>query len=210
MSKSTFTINTAALLTNAQSKARYTWTRTWRNGKPVFLVPTRSVISEGSEFQQKKLCDGRTFTLGLTCGFSCLFCYVKSVLCRHSGIARILKETGLSFQDVVVEKEDPLPVLKRELVTSNDQQRFADPADQGVIFSSPMIDIAANRQMALRTVEASRLILDHTSWTIRFLSKSAGLKTVAEGLSDYRGRVIYGLSTGTLDDKVAAAFEVHA
>jgi DNA repair photolyase len=210
MSKSTFTINTSAVLTNAQSKALYKWTMTWRNGKPVFLIPTRGVISEGSEFQQKKLCDGLTFTLDLTCGFSCLFCYVPSILCRHAAIARIMKETGLGFQDIVVEKEDPLPILRRELTMRDGRLKYADPSDSRVIFASPLVDVAANSQAVRRTIDACRIILVNTHWTIRLLSKSAALRQVAEGLADYRERVIYGLSTGTLSDAVARAFEAGA
>ncbi len=210
MKKTIIVIDKNVKLTPAQAKAHYTWTETLSNGKPFFCVPTRKVISEGSQFQHKKLCDGRTFTLGWTCGFSCQFCYVKTILCRHAGIARILKESGLAFQDVVVEKEDPLPVLTRQLVGKNGQRKFPDPKDRQVVFSSPMIDVAANRKTALLTVEACRIILDQTAWTIRLLSKSAGLKLIAEGLSEYRERVIYGLSTGTLADNLARAFELGA
>src|ERR1035441_9594192 len=66
-------INRNVPLTRAQAKADYTWTGSYRNGKPVFLVPTPKVISKKSAFSHKGLCDGPTFTLGLSCFFSCLF-----------------------------------------------------------------------------------------------------------------------------------------
>jgi hypothetical protein len=40
---------------------------------------------------------------------------VLSTLNRHSAILRILKETGLTFDQIAIEKDDPLPVLAKEL-----------------------------------------------------------------------------------------------
>jgi len=71
------------------------------------------------------------------------------------------------------------------------------------------------------TIEACALILRYTDWHIRLLSKSNLLPKVADGLvglarheageilteTDVHQRVIFGVSTGTLHDGVAAAFE---
>jgi hypothetical protein len=108
-------INKGVALTEAQAKATYTWTGIYQNGKPVFKIPTCSGISLDSAFAHKKLCEGPTFTLGFACHFTCLFCYVLSTLNRHSAILRILKETGLTFDQIAIEKDDPLPVLAKEL-----------------------------------------------------------------------------------------------
>src|SRR5579859_456511 len=118
------TINPNVDLTTAQAKARYRWTQIYRNGKPVFQIPTRQVISLTSAFDNKKLCDGPTFTLGLSCAFTCSFCYVEAQLARHPAILRIMKETGLRFDQIVVEKEDPLHVLKRELLNREGSPKY--------------------------------------------------------------------------------------
>src|SRR5947199_4113018 len=55
------------------------------------------------------------------------------------------------------------------------------------------------------TIEACKLILGLTHWQIRLLSKSNLLPIIARELP--RDRIIYGVSTGTLDDKLAVAFE---
>jgi len=202
-------INPKVELTARQAKADYVWTRTYRNGKPVFRVPTKRVISPKSAFLHKKLCDGPTFTLGLSCFFSCLFCYVFSVLCRNSAVLRIMKETGLTFDQIAIERDDPLPVLRSHLLNQKGRRKFNDPGDHRVIYASPLVDVAANLPTVRQTIGACRLILETTGWQIRLLSKSALLKTVAEALADYKDRVIYGLSTGTFDDKLAMSFELH-
>src|SRR5436190_17847327 len=50
------------------------------------------------------------------------------------------------------------------------------------------------------TIEACKLILELTHWQIRLLSKSNLLPIIARELP--RDRIIYGVSTGTLDDKL--------
>jgi DNA repair photolyase len=197
-------------LTPAQAKASYQQTGERRNHKALFAVPARKVISLTSAFEHKKLCGGPTFSLGLSCPFSCTFCYVGTQLARHPALLRIKKETGLPFEQMVVQKENPLTVLRHELVDRRGIPKFLDPADTRVIFASPLVDVAANLSAARETVEACRLILENTHWQIRLLSKSALLRTVAEQLAEYRGRVVFGLSTGTFDDRLAASFEVHA
>jgi len=199
--------NTNVTLTKAQANAKYTFTGQYQNGKPVFRIPAGKVINLISAFGHKLLCDGPTFTLGLLCHFRCTFCYVLMLLCRHAAIARICKEYSLQPDQFVVTKDDPIPVLLKQLVKPNGERRYPDPNDKRVIYASPLVDVAANEPTAEQTVAACRLILEHTHWQIRLLSKSALLRSVAEELADHKHRVIYGFSTGTFDDKLAASFE---
>lgn len=196
-------------LTPAQAKATYTNTGIVRNGKPLFGIPTNRVINLKSAFGHKKLSDGPTFTLGFACFFSCLFCYVASLLGRNSSVLRILKETGLRFDQIAIEKEDALPVLRRELTNRKGLPKYSDPDDRRVIFASPLVDVAANPSTAQQTVKACKIILTQTNWEIRLLSKSALLRLVAVSLVEYKDRVIYGLSTGTFEDRLTSSFELH-
>ncbi len=207
MTTKTLTKNTNVTLTKAQAKSKYIYTGKYQNGKPVFRIPPGKVLNLVSAFVHKFLCDGPTFTLGLLCHFMCSFCYVGPLLCRHAAIARICKEYGLTPADIVVEKEDPLPILRRQLIDGKGRRRFPDSNDQRVIFASPLVDVAANAATAQQTVAACRLILENTSWQIRLLSKSALLRSVAEQLEEYKCRVIYGFSSGTFNDRLAASFE---
>ena len=85
-----------------------------------------------------------------------------------------------------------------------------------VIYGSPLVDIAATKELALETVEMCDMILRLTDLDIRLLSKSPLLATVvvkelAERFPDTKNgakaRLILGFSTGTLDDGVASAIE---
>jgi hypothetical protein len=93
-----------------------------------------------------------------------------------------------------------------------------------VIYASPLVDVAANMELVRETIDICAVILELTNWDIRLLSKSNLLPKVADGLIDsltgpygpkcrqdfgelVRARVIFGVSTGTLDDKLATAFE---
>jgi len=177
------------------------------HGKPVFVVQSDSVINLDSEFAHKKLCDGPTFTTGHACVFSCEFCYVKSVLCRNKKICAILKETGLGFEDIIIELADPAKVAWKFL-SDKSKPKFNDPNDQRVIFGSPLVDVAATMGHVKQTVAVCLAILKLTHWQIRLLSKSSLLPQIAKGLpEEFKSRVIYGLSTGTLDDGMARVFE---
>lgn len=200
------TINSTVPLTKAQKKATYRCLETPRNNKPVFIIPAGSILKFKSAFAEKKLCDGPTLSLGMACHARCSFCYVPSQLGRHPAILKIIKQTGLGFDQIVIEKEDPLPLLRGQLFKGT-QPKFSDPRDQRVVFSSPLVDVAANRHTAKQTVEACKIILENTNWQIRLLSKFALLAEIAVELAGYRERIIYGFSTGTLDDKVAACME---
>jgi DNA repair photolyase len=77
-----------------------------------------------------------------------------------------------------------------------------------VIFTSPLVDPASSVTLANETLEACLLICKLTNWSIRILSKGTMLPHIAKGIPDeYRERVIFGFSTGTLDDGIAKYLE---
>lgn len=176
-------------------------------GKPAFVVQSDSVISLDSHFAAKKLCDGPTFTTGHACVFSCEFCYVKTVLRKNKKVRAILKETGLGFEDIVIELADPATVA-RKFLSGKSKPKFNDPKDERVIYASPIVDIAATMDHVKRTVAVCLAILELTHWHIRLLSKSSLLAEVARRIPEkFKHRMIYGLSSGTLDDGMAKIFE---
>jgi len=177
------------------------------NGKPVLTIGVKTVLNLNSGFAKKLLCSGPTFSLGSLCAFSCSYCYVPSIVQRDPRVVALLKQAGLAFEDVVVRRESSLEVLRSQLYTESGKRRFNDPNDRRVVYSSPLVDVAANLELARETIEACRLILQATNWDIRLLSKSNLLPKIAQALAEFKDRVIYGVSTGTLDDKLAASFE---
>ncbi len=230
------------------------------NGKPVFTVPAKTILNFTSGFAKKLLCDyyqplhaqsskgcvgGITFTAGTACAYSCSFCYVGPAMRKQESW---LKEHGVEgkHEDVVIRRENPVEILRRQLKNA---KRKDEPL---VIYASPLVDVAANMELVLETVELCQVILEETQWHIRLLSKSNLLPKIAQALEGSAGsagsapvpganetvpveqspsricsggtpsvatgtvalpvsiarqRIIYGVSTGTLDDKLAQAFE---
>jgi len=180
------------------------------NQKPVFTVPSKTIINFKSHFDKKLLCDGMTFSAGSACAYSCSFCYVDAMMKKQQDW---LKDHGVTGEHMnhVVRRENAVEILRKQIMSKPESFR----SRKQVIYSSPLVDVAANMELVRETVEICKVILDLTNWEIRLLSKSNLLPKVAQAfyeVSDAAGvvasqRIIYGVSTGTLDDKLAAAFE---
>ena len=192
-------------------------TRENMRGKPVLYRDVKTVLTIGSEqFQEKLLCDGLVLNLGDACVFNCAFCYVPAAMTKLDKciIDAHNRETGqqLSFSDVVIRRRHALEVLKAQLVNADGSPVYSDPNDNRVVFSSTLVDVAANMELLRETAAACLLILMYTHWHIRLLSKSPLLKLLIQNEmipKEYHHRLILGFSIGTLDDKVAAAIELN-
>jgi len=195
-------------------------TRATMNGKPVlYRENTRTVITDPSPaFAEKLLCDGLTLNLGDSCAFSCTFCYVeeqmrkvdKTILDAYNAQQRLISpdHMDLGFQDVVIRRRGALSVLAQQLVRKDGSRRYPDPDDHRVVYSSTLVDVAGNLALLRETAEACNLILEHTDWHIRLLSKSSLLSKLVELVPEkHHQRLIFGFSTGTFDDRVCRAIE---
>jgi DNA repair photolyase len=101
---------------------------------------------------------------------------------------------------------DPVNKLDCELHYADGSPKYKDAA--GVIYGSPLVDIAADKTLVQETIKIVQMLLTATGWDIRLLSKSPLIVDIAKSLSpDQKKRVIFGLSTGTLDDKLARAID---
>ena len=175
------------------------------NGKPVFEVDAQTVLNFKSGFRHKKLCDGRTFTAGSTCTYACTYCYVPPAMCKCAHV----QACGLPHEQMVVRRRNAIGILRKQLTDRCGKPKFNDPSDTGVLYMSPLVDVAANPVLVAETIEACKVILELTHWQIRLLSKSNLIVEVAKGIpKHYQQRLIFGVSTGTLDDKLARAFEI--
>ena len=183
--------------------------QTTLGGKPVYTITVNEIINFKSAFGHKCLCTGPTFSLGSACQYSCAFCYVESVVQKHPEVQKLRAELDskkLKFEDVVIVRNAPLDIMREQLTIG--KPRYVDLQTPGVIFSSPLVDPSPNLQMALQTAQACRIILEMTNWDIRLLSKSNLLPEVARNIPEqFKHRLIYGVSTGTLDNQLARAFE---
>ena len=202
----------------------------WRNAKTVLTYkPDRTA------FHEKLLCDGFTLNLGDACCYSCSFCYVGSQIRKLTfGLVNDFNERNgshLSHEELVIrrkgqdgeESKTAVQILgdqlagrvkgflsRRQLATLKEQEL--------VVYSSTLVDVGANLTLLRETAEACERILNETNWQIRLLSKGHLLpKLVKDGLiSDatrpgskwsHHQRLIFGFSTGTLNDSLARAFE---
>jgi DNA repair photolyase len=174
------------------------------NGKPVAWADTR-ILNPTSGFEKKLLCSGPTFTAGTSCVFTCVYCYVPSMLEGKRFVRDVLK--GRPFQSVVIRRENAAQRLAEDL---RRRRKLKDDPDC-VIYGSPLVEVAPTVELADETVQVCLAILRETRWQIRLLSKSPLLTRVAMAIPvEFKSRVIYGLSTGTMDDCVAKAIEPDA
>lgn len=190
-------------LTPAQQRAKYNLAGQ-SHGKPHYTTPAKQILSFSEEFKKKELCTGPTINLGLACDYQCSYCYVPGLMGRHPTVLAIGKTSGNKHQEISLTKSDPLPTLKRELLYADATPRFMA---HEVVFTSTLIDPCSNKEMLANTLGACKLVLAHTPWTIRLLTKSAAVVQLAKELVGDKDRVIFGVSTGTLDDNVARHVE---
>lgn len=179
--------------------------------RPTQFIQAKSVINFKSGFAQKLLCDGLTFSLGDACVYQCAFCYTPAMMARSTKINDVLKEGKLKFQETTIRRENAIQVLENQLLGAKTRKAiYLHPDDIRVIYASPLVDVAPNIELVRETIKACLLILEHTNWQIRLLSKSNLLPKVAKVLGtkfDAHKRLIYGVSTGTLNDDLAKTFE---
>jgi len=183
------------------------------NGKPVLSRDANTVLSDSEAFREKMLCDGLIYNPGDACAYSCTYCYVGAML-RYL-TPPVIKEYNactsqcLGFGDVVIRRVNALALLKGQLLTKSGARRFKQ-GDNRMLFTSSTVDLAANMELLRETADACNLILEHTDLQIRLLSKSSLLhRLIGDKMipKRYHHRLIFGFSTGTLDDDVAGAIE---
>ena len=177
--------------------------------KPVFEIDSKTVIDFNSDFAHKRLCDGPTFSLGSVCVYSCTFCYVISMILKLSAIQAVKRSAALlgkRLEDVVIRKRRALKVLRRQLTV--DKPSWVNLQQKKVVYTSPLVDAAANMVLVKETAVACRMIFELTNWDVRVLSKSSLLPELAKLIPEkFKDRMIYGVSTGTFGDELCAAFE---
>ncbi len=189
--------------------------RSTMNGKPVLYRNAKTVLKLDAEaFAEKLLCDGLILNPGDACAYSCAYCYVESML-RYLAppvLQAHEQESGkpLEFSEAVIRRRNSVELLRDQLLTPSGTSKFSQREDCRVVFSSSTVDVAANMELLRETATLINLILEHTHWHIRLLSKSHLLhKLVADGMipEKYHHRLIFGFSTGSLDDQVAQSIE---
>jgi DNA repair photolyase len=207
---------------SSQKTVRAIGFRSMGVNKPVMERIAKTVLNlDNKAFQEKQLGDGIVLNCGDLCVYSCSFCYASEISRKlvHELLKAFNKQNNakLGLQDVVVRRANAADLAKTQIVRHGISQ-FNDPCDNRVVFSSSLVDVAANMQLLRETAELVNLILDETFWQIRLLTKSNLLhllikngmvpnkKKVGSRFTHHE-RIIFGFSTGTLDDRLAKSFE---
>jgi DNA repair photolyase len=202
----------------------------WRPAKTVLTY-----TPEREAFHEKLLCDGLTLNLGDACVYSCSFCYVGSQIRKLTyGIVddyNTRHNLNLSHEELVIRRKgldgeknkSAIQILEDQLAGNvsgflSKSQLATLKEQELVVYSSTLVDVGANLTLLRETAEACKQILDNTNWQIRLLSKGHLLpKLVKDGLIpddtlpgskwSHHQRLIFGFSTGTLNDQLAKGFE---
>jgi DNA repair photolyase len=133
---------------------------------------------------------------------------------RRRYVRQALAHTGLGLRDVVIRRTRAVEKLAKALGQHYKGRRWRGE----VVYASPLVDVAATKELAAETVEMCKAVLERTDLKIRLLSKSPLLESNVARVLDNdpklrkraRRRVIFGLSTGTLDPAVSRAIEPNA
>lgn len=174
-------------------------------GKPVYDIPSATVLNLNSGFKEKLLCDGPTFSAGICCNASCSFCFVPAVMRKHL----VTLNVEGKHEDIVVRRQNATDTLLKQLTDKIGRPKYKHPLDRRVIYASPLVDVAGNMELTKETIAMVDIIMRYTYWQVRLLSKSNLLPKIAQAFDrpDVKGRIIYGVSTGTLNDDLAKVFE---
>ena len=178
--------------------------------KPIYEIDAQTVINFKSAFFHKLLCDGPVFSLGSTCLYKCAFCYVIPMiqkLAAMQAVLKMIKPHGLDLRQVAVRRRQALDVLFRQLTV--DKPKWVSLQKKQVVFTSPLVDPAPTMELARETAAACEMIFQLSNWDVRILSKGNLLPKVVEMVPEgFRHRLVLGVSTGTVDDGLAKAFEI--
>ena len=172
------------------------------NGKARLTYEGRTGIAETKGFQKKQLADFAC-NIGNVCEFGCTFCYVPSVTTKQKYVQDALSRYNIDEISLYRTKENLLKCVERDL------KKFT-PGDTRTVFFCTTCDPCATEEHADITTSTLKMIMESSDLKARVLSKSKLLKEIGDNLRDYKDRICYGLSTGTIRPEVGKCIEENA
>ncbi|MCA9671405.1 MAG: hypothetical protein KC503_37665 [Myxococcales bacterium] len=182
--------------------------------KIVEVRELRSLVNRSPGFAKKELSDYKLDIVAL-CGFGCLYCSSN-----HGNFLRINREpfadlTEAQLGQRLLPADDPSLMFTwrdvvRQLETELRRKRAGFGSGKTLVFSM-LTDGFSPKLVADGTTRAVLdLILEHTEFRIRILTKNAivGSARWIQYFSNHADRFVVGLSTGTLDDRWAKRIEI--
>lgn len=171
--------------------------------KKQFSYKGKTGFAETEGFKKKGLAD-YACNIGNICIFSCSYCYVPDMPFKHSSVKELI-EAGHDTRQIsnYRDHDNLLDTVTKDL-------KKISPDDTSTVFFCTTCDPCATSDHTKITTALARLILSQSNLQVRILSKSSKIIEVATGLSDFKGRVVYGLSTGTCLDEISKSVETNA
>lgn len=171
--------------------------------KKNFSYSGKTGIARTEGFSHKLLAD-YSVNIGNICEFGCTFCYVPAVTGKQKTVQSILRQ-GYSVGEFSSYRS-----RENVLTTVAEDLRKIKPGDRSTVFFCTTCDPCATQEHAEISIEAMRLILKRSDLQIRVLSKSILIKEITLALTDYKGRIVYSLSTGTALEEISRSIEHYA
>jgi len=171
--------------------------------KKHFYYSGKTGIARTKGFEHELLAE-YSVNIGNICEFNCSFCYVPSITMKQKTVKSILDKgykigefSSYRYRDNVLH------------TVANDLKKIS-PDDHGTVIFCTTCDPCATPEHAETSIEAIKLIMDRSNLQVRVLSKSVLIKKIASALSLYKSRIMYGLSTGTANERISNAIEENA
>ncbi len=182
--------------------------------KIVEIPSIREPITASPGFAKKALSEYKLDACGL-CGFGCRYCSSNVGNYLRINRKKFSSSTEQQLGESLLPAEDPsLMFVWPDYLERLHKQISKKPkhwgAGQTLVYSM-LTDGFAPQLIKDGTTEATlRLVLEHTSFRIRVLTKNAivGTSRWIRFFAEHRDRFVVGLSTGTLDDNWAKRGEV--
>ncbi len=172
-----------------------------------FTYKGNSGIVCSTEFAKKKLAQYHV-NIGCLCKFSCSYCYVPSMMLKLKSLQDFIQQGNeINSFSLYREPGDAETKVRKSLFYKNGCLRNAFVDNKDTVFFCTTCDPCATDADVATTEGCIRLILENTKMNIRVLSKSHKIWDLANHLTAFKTRVVYGLSTGTNSDKVSNAIE---
>lgn len=182
--------------------------------KVVTVSPMKTLIKIAPGFQKKNLADYK-LDIAALCGFGCRYC--SSNMGNYLRIHR--SEFTACVEDqlgkAITPADDPsLMLVWPDVVSqlSNELQGYPNGFGSGKTLVFSMLTDGFSPYLVNEgiTREVLELILKHTSFRIRVLTKNAvvGEDDWLELFAEYQHRFVVGLSTGSLDDAWSRRMEL--
>ena len=168
-----------------------------------FKYKGKTGIAETPAFKKKKLADF-SCNIGNNCKFRCAYCYANSVTLKQKYIQEVLKN-GYSMDDFSLyrERNSVLDCVSKDL-------NKIDSGDNRIVIFCTTCDPCPTPYDTETTKETISLIMTNSDLQVRIFSKSTLLVDLALSLEEYKDRIVYGFSTGTIRNDISVCIEEFA